>query len=196
MFLDAKVWEGYSHELFASFLLRRPSDNGAPRFHWLAAYGKPASASCVRVSLLRDAVSRASSLLIADSADAPNPDSRARAMLFLIPDCVARAMPDSRSRAMSFSFPDHAKSLIPDSRPSPMSFSIPDSAGAPFPDVVPVDRARKSPAVTGLGDTRYRGIAENYWRLAVLFTAPRSSRCSSPDARLPDFSSGCFSKTT
>src|SRR5664280_293556 len=125
MFSDAKVWEGYSHELFASFLLRRPSDNGAPRFHWLAAYGKPASASCVRVSLLRDAVSRASSLLIADSADAPNPDSRGRAMLFLIPD--------------------YAKSLIPDLRPSPMSFSIPDCAGAPFPDVVSIDRARKKP---------------------------------------------------
>jgi len=62
---------------------------------------------------------------------------------------------------------------------------------------VPVDRARKSPVVvTGLEKARYRGMAENYWPLAVLFTAPRSSRCSSLKARLPDFSSGCFSNTT
>src|SRR5271157_4502160 len=131
MFLDARVREGYSHELFASFLLRRPSDNGAPRFHWLAVYGKPASVSCTRVSLLRNAVSRESSLLIADSADASNPDSRTRAMLFLIPDCAARQIPDSRRRAMPFSFPDYAKSLIPDLRPSPMSFSIPNCSRAP-----------------------------------------------------------------
>src|SRR5271165_5712942 len=131
MFSDAKVWEGYSHELFASSLLRKPSVNRAPRFHWLAVHGKPASASCVRVSLLRDAVSRASSLPIKDCADTLNPDSRARAMLFLIPDCAARQIPDSRSPAMSFSFPDYAKSLIPDLRPSPMSFSIPDCLRAP-----------------------------------------------------------------
>src|ERR1019366_7872662 len=106
MFSDAKVWEGYSRELFAGFLLRGTSVNGAPRFHWLAVYGKPASVSCARVLLFRDAVSRASYLPIEDCTDGSNPDSRTRAMLFLIPDCVARAIPDSRSPAMSFSFPD------------------------------------------------------------------------------------------
>ena len=131
--------------MFASFLLRKPSVNGAPRFHWLAVHGKPASVSRARISLLRGGVSCAPSLLIEDCADELNPDSRTRAMLFLIPDCAARQIPDSRRRAMSFSFPDYAKSLIPDLRLPPMSFSIPDSAGAPFPDVVSVDRARKSP---------------------------------------------------
>src|SRR5271157_5115229 len=139
MFSDAKAWEEYSHELFASFLLRKPSVNRAPRFHWLAVHGKPASVSCARISLLRGGVSCAPSLLIEDCADELNPDSRTRAMLFLIPDCVARPMPDSRSPAMSFSFPDHAKSVILDWRPSPMSFSIPDSAGVLFPNIVPVD---------------------------------------------------------
>src|SRR5271157_1530102 len=158
MFSHAKVWEKYSHELFASLLLRKLSVNRAPRFHWLAVHGKPASVSCARISLLRDGLSCASSLPIEDCADECNPDLRTRAMLFLIPDCAVRPMPDSRSPAMSFSFPDHAKSTILDWRRSPMSFSIPDSAGALFPDIGPVDRARKSPVVvTGLEKARYRG---------------------------------------
>ncbi len=125
------------------------------------------------------------------------PDSRTRAMLFLIPDCVARPMPDSRSPAMCFSFPDYAKWAMTDSRPGVISFSIPDYARELIPKSESLRKRKKTPSRgRGLGDTRCRERAAIYWTLAVLFTAPRSSRCSSLKARLPDFSSGCFSKTT
>ena len=118
-------------------------------------------------------------------------------MLFLIPDCVARQMPDSRSPAMSFSFPDYAKWAMTDSRPGVISFSIPDYARELIPKSESLRKQKKPRHADGAWGKRDTGeMAENYWTLAVLFTAPRSSRCSSPNARLPDFSSGCFSKTT
>ena len=143
---------------------------------------------------LRDA---ATCLSIADFPDTFNPDSRTRAMLFLIPDCAARPMPDSRSPAMSFSFPDYAKWAMTDSRPSVIFFSIPDYARDANSEIRIPAQTKENPVTrTGLGEYEMQRTAANYWTLAVLFTAPRSSRCSSPKARLPDFSSGCFSKTT
>ena len=111
-----------------------------------AVYGKPASLSCARVLLFRDAVSRVSYWPIEDCTDGSNPDSRTRAMLFLIPDCVVRAMPDSRSSAMSFSFPDYAKWAIPDSRPGVIFFSIPDCARDLIPKSESLRKQKKTPS--------------------------------------------------
>jgi hypothetical protein len=146
VFSDAKVWEGYSRELFASFILRGPSDNGAPRFHRLPFMENrqvfPAQEFCSSAMPYRVHHTCRSRIVQMGS----NPDSRTRAMLFLIPDCVTRAMPDSRSRAMSFSFPDYAKWAMPDSRPCVIFFSIPDYARELIPKSESLRKQKKTPS--------------------------------------------------
>ena len=171
VFSDAKVWEGYSRELFASFILRGPSDNGAPRFHRLPFMENrqvfPAQEFCSSAMPYRVHHTCRSRIVQMGS----NPDSRTRAMLFLIPDCAARPMPDSRSPAMSFSFPDCAKWAMPDSRPGAIFFSIPDYARELFPKSESLRKQKEKPVTrTGLGirDAENAQRFTGRWRCCLL----------------------------